>query len=433
MQQLPTATTARLFLSPGIMRGALQRSEFVVHYQPTVRFKDARIDGLEALVRWRRPGFGLVSPAEFVPMAEENGFITELGAFVLRTACMQTRRWQRMYPGHTPLSVAVNVSPRQLGDPNLASLVRSVLEETSLDPHSLILEVTESLVVDEGSGALMQLEALKALGVRIAIDDFGTGYSSLSRLHRLPVSRLKIDQSFVARLMNSDQAGPLVTATIEMAHGLGMKTTAEGIETRDQWLFLRRHGCEEGQGYLLSRPVDATAIEALLNAKQALTRAGHGPGLHVLTGKVTTRTTAALIAASMASGWVGAAAAPGGAAVAQHFAASATASAVALSASLPFITHNAPAGPSAHAAVLGAHTAAPSGPAAKGAVKPAAKPTAKPAHTGVTSHGNSSSAGQNPNPAASQQPPGLATQSSADPGHQGDGQSAARAAAVATK
>src|SRR5258708_26972961 len=138
-------------------------------------------------------------------MAEESGFRAEGGALVVGPGCVQRWRGQRMSPGHTPLSVAVNVSPRQLGDPNLASLVRSVLEETSLDPHSLILEVTESLVVDEGSGALFQLEALKALGVRIAIDDFATAYSSLSRLHRLPVSRLKIDQSFVARLMNSDQ------------------------------------------------------------------------------------------------------------------------------------------------------------------------------------------------------------------------------------
>src|SRR5258708_4528792 len=348
-QQLPTATTARLFLRPGIMRGALQRSEFVVHYQPTVRFKDARIDGLEALVRWRRPGFGLVPPSEFVPMAEENGFITELGAVVLRTACTQTVRWQRLYPGHTHVAVAVNVSPRQLSDPDLANLVASVLAETSLNPRSLILEVTESLVVGEGSGALEQLEALKALGIRIAIDDFGTGYSSLSRLHRLPGSRLKIDQSFVARLVKSGQAGPLVTATIEMAHGLGMQTTAEGIETREQWMFLRRNGCEEGQGYLLSRPVDAAAIEALLQGKQALIRTGYRPAaIHLLTGKVTTRPTAALIAASVASGWVGAAAAPGGAAMAQHFASSATASAMALSAGLPFIPHSTPAAPPPH-------------------------------------------------------------------------------------
>jgi EAL domain-containing protein (putative c-di-GMP-specific phosphodiesterase class I) len=319
------------------MRGALQRDEFVVHYQPTVRLKDARIDGLEALVRWRQPGVGLVPPAEFIPVAEENGFITELGAFVLRAACLQTRRWQRLYPDQPRLSVAVNVSPRQLSDPGHAELVASVLEETSLDPHNLILEVTESLIVREGSGALEQLRELYALGVRIAIDDFGTGYSSLSRLHRLPVSRLKIDQSFVAGLEKSDEAGPLVTATIEMAHGLGMETTAEGIETREQWTFLRRHGCEDGQGYLLSRPVDATAIDVLLQAKRALIRAGNGPAtMRFRPAKITSGTAAVLIATSLASGWVGASAAPAGATIAQRLATSATASVVGLSAGLIF-------------------------------------------------------------------------------------------------
>jgi EAL domain-containing protein (putative c-di-GMP-specific phosphodiesterase class I) len=349
-----TATTARLYLSPGILRGALQRDEFVVHYQPTVRLKDARIDGLEALVRWRQPGVGLVPPAEFIPVAEENGFITELGAFVLRAACLQTRRWQRLYPEHPRLSVAVNVSPRQLSDPGHAELVASVLEETSLDPHNLTLEVTESLIVKEGSGALEQLRELYALGVRIAIDDFGTGYSSLSRLHRLPVSRLKIDQSFVAGLDKSDEAGPLVTATIEMAHGLGMETTAEGIETREQWLFLRRHGCEEGQGYLLSRPVDATAIDVLLQAKRALIRAGTVPAaMRFRPAKITTTTAAVLFATSLASGWVGASAAPVGATVAQRLATSATASVAGLSGGLIFGQRQPTGGPPRRAAQAG--------------------------------------------------------------------------------
>ena len=244
----------RLELETGLRR-ALQEDEFELHYQPKVDVDSGEVVSLEALVRWRHPTRGLVSPAAFIPVAEESGLIGPLGEWVLRTACAQNRAWQDA--GLKPMRVAVNVSARQFRQTKLLEFVRSVLEETGLAARYLELELTESTVMSNAEESVRILKSLSDMGVHIAIDDFGTGYSSLAYLKRLPLNVIKVDRSFVTDLARSQDDASIVQAVISMAHSLRLKVIAEGVETREQLDLLKSLGCDQFQGFYYSTPVDA--------------------------------------------------------------------------------------------------------------------------------------------------------------------------------
>jgi diguanylate cyclase (GGDEF)-like protein/PAS domain S-box-containing protein len=245
------------------LRKAVERNEFEVYYQPKFSIPGERLRGFEALVRWRHPTRGLIPPSEFVPIAEETGLILQIGSVVLREACRQMRQWQTRYPASGPLVVSVNISPRQFLLPDLPGVVAGILEETGFDPHSLALEVTETVLIGDTDKAIGILNELKALGVGLKIDDFGTGYSSLNYLHRFPFDTVKIDRSFVSNIDN-DEGKAIVGAIINLAENLGMKVIAEGVETLGQMKILTRLGCHDGQGYYFSRPIPASIAEVIL-------------------------------------------------------------------------------------------------------------------------------------------------------------------------
>ena len=259
------------------LRPAIERGEFVLEYQPLVGMEDGRLNGVEALVRWNHPQFGVLTPNRFIGLAEEDGSIVPLGLWVLRTACRQARRWQLDHPDDPPLFVSVNVAVRQVWDSDLVADVAQTLAETGLAPGLLQLELTESAVMGSAGRPLQALQALSEMGVRIAIDDFGTGYSNLAYLSRLPVSALKLDGSFVRGFQyegRSDEAAPpnpadevVVEAMIQLAHRLGLTVTAECVETSAQATRLRRIGCDTGQGWLYSRPVSPERIAELMGAR----------------------------------------------------------------------------------------------------------------------------------------------------------------------
>ncbi|KEO84285.1 hypothetical protein EL26_05830 [Tumebacillus flagellatus] len=251
------------------LRRAVEREELSLHYQPKVDLETGEINGMEALLRWYNPTFGFVPPDQFIPLAEEIGLIGKLGEWVMRTACAQNRSWQDL--GLPPLRVAVNLSVGQFQYTNLVETVRSVLRETGLDGQWLELEVTESLIIQDTELIIDTLLSLKELGIEISIDDFGTGYSSLRYLQRLPVDSLKIDRSFIKDLgspRKDDSAIP--RAIILMAHSLGLKVIAEGVETEEQLRFLRHEKCDSMQGYLFSRPVPAKQFEEALREGKRL-------------------------------------------------------------------------------------------------------------------------------------------------------------------
>jgi diguanylate cyclase (GGDEF)-like protein/PAS domain S-box-containing protein len=247
------------------LRRAVERGEFVVHYQPTYALVDGRLEGVEALVRWQHPLRGTVAPLEFIPVAEEIGLIGAIGAIVLTEACNQMRRWQRDYPALGSLTLSVNVSVRQLQDPTLPEVVAATLAQSGLDPSALVLELTESVLADDSERTLGVLAQLKALGVRLAIDDFGTGYSSLSYLRRFPIDVIKIDRSFIAGLPAGPDALALVQAIVHLGQTLSLQTIAEGIEDAGQLTELQALGCDIGQGYYLARPMTTTAFGELLD------------------------------------------------------------------------------------------------------------------------------------------------------------------------
>ncbi|MGU3348111.1 putative bifunctional diguanylate cyclase/phosphodiesterase [Pseudomonas monsensis] len=244
------------------IRRALQQQEFVLHYQPKVDLRSARVVGAEALVRWQKPGHGWVYPADFIPVAEDSGLIVPLSKWVLAEACRQTRAWQ--VAGLPPIRVSVNTSPIDFRQRDFVEGVEQVLAQTGLGPEWLELEITEGVLMQNVDATMTALARLKALGTRLAIDDFGTGYSSLSYLRRFPIDVLKIDQSFIRGLSDNHNDAALVSAIISLGKTLGLNVIAEGIETAGQLAFLKAHHCEEGQGYFFSKALPADAFARLL-------------------------------------------------------------------------------------------------------------------------------------------------------------------------
>ncbi len=244
------------------LRVALLQGEFLLHFQPQVDIRGGVVIGCEALVRWNNPQQGLIAPGRFIPMAEETGLIVPLGEWVLRQACVQAKHWHDL--GMSQLSLAVNLSARQLRQPDIVARIAGILAETGLPAAALKLELTESMIMDRGDEAIALLQSLKDLGLRLSIDDFGTGYSSLAYLKRFPIDELKIDQSFVRDIPNDSDDNEIATAIIGMAHGLRLNVMAEGVETEAQRDFLLKHGCNTYQGYLFSRPLPADEFTELL-------------------------------------------------------------------------------------------------------------------------------------------------------------------------
>lgn len=240
------------------LRHALKREEFKVYYQPQVDLVDGRVSGVEALLRWARPGVGLIPPGQFISMAEETGLILPMGEWVLRVACKQCKAWHDQ--GWRGLRVAVNLSARQFQQSDFVDMVARILCETGLDPECLELELTESIAMQNAAETVAVLHGLKRIGVQISIDDFGTGYSSLGYLKRFPIDRLKVDQSFVAGIVEDPNDAAIIIAVIALAHNLGLKVIAEGVETGEQLDFLKMHFCNEVQGYLLGRPMPAEEL-----------------------------------------------------------------------------------------------------------------------------------------------------------------------------
>ncbi|WP_137885998.1 EAL domain-containing protein [Pseudomonas sp. 2FE] len=244
------------------LRHALERHEFVLHYQPKLNLESGAITGAEALIRWQHPDRGFVSPAQFIPIAEDSGLIVPISQWVLREACRQARAWRDA--DLPPLSMAVNISALEFRSKDFLEGIRAVLLETRLEPRYLELEITEGVLMQDIESTGSVLRALKDMGVRLAIDDFGTGYSSLSYLRRFPVDVLKIDQSFVRDISTDANDAAIVSAIIGMGTSLKLQVIAEGVETQEQLAFLQAHRCEEGQGYYFSRPVAADAFATLL-------------------------------------------------------------------------------------------------------------------------------------------------------------------------
>ena len=238
----------------------------MLHFQPQVDVASGAIVGAEALVRWQHPQFGIISPLRFIPLAEETGLILPLGDWVLSAACEQLAAW--LESGLPPITLAVNLSPRQFQHRDLVKQLRAVLDATGLPPRLLELEITEGAIMEQGKRAVATLQALKDLGLKLAIDDFGTGYSSLAYLRRFPIDTLKIDQSFMRDIPRDTGAMEIAVTIIAMAHNLRMQVLAEGVETREQLAFLQRNGCDTYQGYLTSRPVTAESFATLLRANR---------------------------------------------------------------------------------------------------------------------------------------------------------------------
>jgi EAL domain-containing protein (putative c-di-GMP-specific phosphodiesterase class I) len=251
----------------GSLRAALARQEFHLVYQPQVEVATGRICSVEALLRWRHPTRGLVPPTEFIPLAEESDLIDHIGQWVLRTGCMQAALWSR---DGRPVRVAVNLSPRQFRQPGLARTVLAVLDQTGLAPQLLELEITEGAVMENTETARLTLQELQQHGVRIALDDFGTGYSSLAYLTRMPIHNLKIDHCFVNGLLEGGENEAIVRAVLAMAHSLGLRVTAEGVETLEQARTLTALTCDMLQGYHFSRPVAAAQVQQLLDRRWTL-------------------------------------------------------------------------------------------------------------------------------------------------------------------
>jgi diguanylate cyclase (GGDEF)-like protein/PAS domain S-box-containing protein len=249
------------------LRRAVDDDSFTVEYQPIVALATGRLAAFEALVRWRHPVRGIVPPDQFIAVAEETGMIVPIGHLALAESCRQMAEWQRMFGAAAPATICVNMSSRQFVDAGLAASVEAVLHEAGLDARALSLEITESAFIGDAETARAAVDRLRAIGVEWSIDDFGTGYSSLSHLHRLHFDTLKIDRSFVARMGAEEGGSEMVRAIIALAHSLGMDVVAEGVETEEQLVALRRLGCQYAQGFFLSRPVPAGEAERLITSR----------------------------------------------------------------------------------------------------------------------------------------------------------------------
>ncbi len=256
------------------IRKAIEREEFRVFFQPEVAIDGEHIMGMEALVRWQHPERGLLGPGEFISLAEETGLIIPLGTWVLRDACQRAVVWQRSRPADQPLTLRVNVSARQLAQDSLRATVAGIIEETGIEPGSLCLEVTESVLIEDPEQSIRTLSALKQIGVKIAIDDFGTGYSSLEYLRRMPVDCVKVDRSFVRGLPENEEDVAIVNAVIELGHALKLSVTAEGVETAEQLGNLRTAGCDTAQGFLFFRPEPPEEVAKLFAGAQVVAEAG---------------------------------------------------------------------------------------------------------------------------------------------------------------
>ncbi|PYT09791.1 MAG: two-component system response regulator [Acidobacteria bacterium] len=252
------------------LRRAIERAEFEVDYQPIILLHSRRICGFEALVRWRHPERGLILPSDFIPFAEETGLVIQIDRRVLKQACSQMRRWQDSLPVARRMKISVNLSCKQFMQPTIVEQVLEILQETGLDPGSLKLEITESVMMERGDYAMRVLNRLSDAGIELSLDDFGTGYSSLSYIHRFPVTALKIDQSFIKRI-GGGQDGEIVRAVVALARNLGLEVVAEGIETVMQLDQLKALGCDQGQGYYFSKPIDEElATELIENDERGL-------------------------------------------------------------------------------------------------------------------------------------------------------------------
>ena len=274
LKDLANDSTKVCVLSPeklaleALLRRALAQGEFQVYYQPQVNIATGQVIGAEALVRWQNPDRGIISPAEFIPLAEETGLIIQIGEWVLLSACAQAASW--LAAGFSPFTISVNLSARQLSDPELKARIVQILETTGLEPANLELEMTESALVENATVAGATLNELKALGIRIAIDDFGTGYATLGYLKQFAFDSLKIDRIFVRNANEDAQNAAITTAVILLGHSLNMTVIAEGVETEAELAFLKQHQCDIMQGYLFSRPEPAAIIESMLVADQRL-------------------------------------------------------------------------------------------------------------------------------------------------------------------
>jgi EAL domain-containing protein (putative c-di-GMP-specific phosphodiesterase class I) len=261
------------------LRDALASNQFQVHYQPIVTLADKRIDAVEALARWEHPTLGLLTPADFIEIAEVTGLIVPLGKIVLQDACHQIQRWRDDYDEH--MMVSVNLSAAQLRDNEIVSCVRDALDEAGIPPAALMIEVTESALIGDVAGATSVLESLHGLGVTVAIDDFGTGYSSLSHLQQFPVDVIKVDKSFVDGLCKSNDEATLVRSVLAIGDEFGLQVVAEGIQSAEQDAELRRLGCDYGQGYFYAAGMTARELDELLRLERALEVLGRGAGLGV--------------------------------------------------------------------------------------------------------------------------------------------------------
>jgi diguanylate cyclase (GGDEF)-like protein len=260
-QELNATALERLQLESHL-RWTLEREELMLYFQPQIDMRTGRITGAEALIRWRHPDLGMVSPGKFIPLAEETGLIVPIGQWVLDTACAQMKSWEEQ--GFPRFKVGVNLSAQQFRQPNLAGQVERALSITGIRPEYLDLEITEGASMGDVKAAIATLHSLKAMGVHISIDDFGTGYSSLSYLKQFPIDTLKIDQSFVRGIPNDAGQMSIAKAIIGLARSLNLRVIAEGVETNDQLQFLKEHHCEEAQGYLIGKPMPAEEFEKFL-------------------------------------------------------------------------------------------------------------------------------------------------------------------------
>ena len=266
VKEMGEASSRRLVLETSLRR-AVERGELLVQYQPIVDVRTGNFTGAEALVRWNHPQFGLLAPDKFIPLADEIGLIIEIGEGVLHQACMQTKSWHDM--GFYPLSISVNVSAVQLGQPQLLNQVAGVLTKTGLDPACLELEITESVLMQDAEATISMLRALKEMGIKISVDDFGTGFSSLSYLKRFPIDILKIDKSFTRDIDMDPDNSAIVTAIAVLARSLNLSVLAEGVESQQQLDFLRGQKCDRVQGYLFSRPLNPEVLLPLMAQKRA--------------------------------------------------------------------------------------------------------------------------------------------------------------------